>query len=118
MKMGYSPRMRTLYQDGSILITDLAITISDYYFPTGNAKVIPWSDVKSVTLKKMGVLNGKYRAWGMGLGPVWFYNEWRAKKDFLFIVDTGKIIKSALTPDDVEAAKKAIEQKISIRQLL
>jgi hypothetical protein len=52
--------------------------------------------------------------WGMGLRPYWFNSDWRANKRFMFVINTGHFIKAAMTPDDFEAAKKAIETKISL----
>lgn len=108
--------MVVLYKDKSIVITDQDITINSYYFPLGQSKIIPWNNVKSVSTEPLTVLNGKYRMWGMGLKPYWFNSDWRANKDQMFVIDTGKYIKSALTPDDFESARKAIEKKVAIQQ--
>lgn len=108
--------MVVLYKDKSIVITDQDITINSYYFPLGQSKIIPWNKVKSVSTEPLTVLNGKYRMWGMGLKPYWFNSDWRANKNQMFVTDTGKYIKSALTPDDFEFARKAIEKKVAIQQ--
>lgn len=107
--------MEVLYKDKSILITDQDITINSYYFPLGQSKVISWNQVKKISSQTMTVLNGKYRVWGMGLAPYWFNSDWRADKDQMLVIDTGHFIKSAITPDDFEAATKAIETKLKIK---
>jgi hypothetical protein len=104
-----------LYKDKSISITDRDITIDSYYFPMGQAKVIPWQKVKSVSVEPVTLLNGKYRMWGMGLKPYWFNSDWRTDKKFMFVIDTGKLIKSAITPEDFDSARTAVEKKILIR---
>jgi hypothetical protein len=106
--------LEILYKDNSISITDQDITIRTYYFPSGQSKVIAWRDIKSISVQPLTLTNGKYRMWGMGLRPYWFNSDWRANKRFMFVINTGHFIKAAMTPDDFEAAKKAIETKISL----
>lgn len=106
--------MEVLYKDKSILMTDQEITINSYYFPLGQARVISWNQIKNVSSRTMTVLNGKYRVLGMGLAPYWFNRDLRADKDQMLVIDTGHFIKSAITPDDFEAAKKIIETKLKI----
>jgi hypothetical protein len=106
--------MNVLYKDDSILVTDENLTINNYYFPTGQRRVIPWSQIKSVLTKRLTFLNGKYRVWGMGVKPYWFNSDWRADKDWMLIIDTGHFFKAVITPDDFEAAKKAIEMNLPL----
>ncbi len=104
------------YKDNSIVITDHDITIYNYYFPLGQPKIIPWGEIKSISIEPLTFLNGKYRVWGTGLRPYWFHSDWRADKDRMFVIDTGSVMKAAITPDDFEAAKRAIEAHVAIRQ--
>jgi hypothetical protein len=107
--------MNVLYQDSLVLITDHSIIIKNYYFPSGQSKVVYWQQVKSVSVEPLTLFTGKGRAWGMGIKPYWFHCDWkRFWKKFMFVFDTGNLIKPALTPDDFDAAKAAIEKVMTI----
>lgn len=106
--------MKKVYKDENILIDEQGIEISNYYFPLGKSKFIPWQMIKSVKVQPLTMLNGKYRVWGMGLKPYWFNSDWRAEKNFMFVIDSGSFIKSAITPDDFDSAKKVIAGKTKL----
>jgi hypothetical protein len=107
-------RMTLLYKDKSILITDEDITINCYYFPFGQSKVIPWDKIRTVHTEPLTALNGKYRVWGMGVKPYWFNSDWRANKNSMLVIDTGEFVKAAITPDNFDQARQAIESKVSV----
>jgi hypothetical protein len=103
--------MQTLYREKSLLITDEGITIFKYYFPLGQPKTIPWSNIKNIKLERLTLLTGKLRTWGMELKPYWFHLSWRANKDYMFVIDSGAFFKAAITPDNVEAVKRVFEEQ-------
>ncbi|MBS1984473.1 MAG: hypothetical protein JST16_09900 [Bdellovibrionales bacterium] len=107
--------MADLYRDKSILISDEAITIEGYYFPSGKARVIKWDQIQAVFAETLTFMGGKYRMWGMGLKPYWFNKDWRAEKDNMLIIDTGNFIRAAITPDNFAAAKAALETKLTVQ---
>lgn len=107
--------MQTLYREKSLLLTDEGITIFKYYFPFAQPKKISWSQVKNIKLEPLTLFNGKLRAWGMELKPHWFNLDWRAGKDYVFVIDSGKFFKAAITPDNVEAVKRIFEEQGKLR---
>jgi len=104
-----------LYEDNCVAIDDEGITIFNYYFPLGQPKKIAWSQIKSIWSEPLTAMTGKYRYWGMGLRPYWLHNDWRVNKDQMLIIDTGRWIKPAITPDNCALAKFAIEKKIAVK---
>ena len=46
-----------LYDKDNLLITDKGIEFKWYYFPLGNSKFVPWSDVKGVEQIRCGLAN-------------------------------------------------------------
>lgn len=105
--------MATLYKDSSVIIDDTGIIIRNYYFPTGSPKRIPWSDLQNASLKPLTWTAGKWRLWGMNFAPYWFNWDWkRLMKSQFIALDTGRMIKPAITPDDPEIALAAIESRM------
>lgn len=105
--------MSKLYQDAGVTIDDSGIIILNYYFPTGAPKRIPWTELQNASLKRMTLWAGKWRLWGMGLQPYWFnLDSSRLRKSEFIALDTGHMIKPAITPDDPETAMAAIESRM------
>ncbi len=108
--------MAVLYQDPSITITDEEITIGKYYFPSTQAKVIAWKEVMGFSAKALTAANGRYRLWGMGLHGYWFNWDWRFKKQYMIVINTGHFTKPAITPDDFDTVRKIFESKLIIQK--
>src|SRR5689334_8055240 len=90
-----------LYQDDRISIDDSGITVRDYYFPLGGRKFVPWVSIRAARELRLGFWTGKYRLWGMGVTPVWFnLDPIRARREQAFVLDTGGVIQTALTPEN------------------
>lgn len=104
--------MHTIYEDSCISVDDEGITIFNYYFPLGQPKRILWNQVRSVQEKPLTALNGRLRMWGMGFRLYWLNNDFRINKDRMLVIDVGRIIKPAITPDNFELTKFAIEKKL------
>lgn len=102
--------MSNLYSDEALSIDEDGITIFNYYFPQGTPKRIKLQSIVSISLLPLTRLNGKYRAWGMGLKPYWFNMGYRANKETALLIDTGKFIKSAVTPNSTEEVQKILIQ--------
>lgn len=101
-----------MYKDNLLLIDDAGITIRDYYFPSSSQKVIPWKYLKSAHRFDLTIWNGKFRIWGMGLRPHWFNcDSQRPRKTVGFVLDTGSLIKPAITPDDPEKVREILSQR-------
>lgn len=102
--------MSKLYSDEALSIDEDGLTIFNYYFPLGAPKHIKLQSIVSVSLLPLTKLNGKYRAWGMGLKPYWFNMGYRDNKETALVIDTGKFIKSAVTPRSSDEVQRILTQ--------
>ena len=98
------------YNDKYLTIADGKLTIRAYYFPIGTKKTIALSDVKSVQEHRMtGIMTGRGRIWG-GSHKYWLnLDPGRPKKDWLYVLDLGKMTQPTVTPEDADAFKAALE---------
>jgi hypothetical protein len=104
----------TLYQDKTVIIDESGIIIPNYYFPTGTARRLTWSDIKSARVLKLGTLGGKLKLWGMGLAPYWFNRDWkRPMKNRFIVLDVGARVNPGITPDDVDIAYSIINDRLN-----
>jgi hypothetical protein len=103
-----------LYRDENLEISESGITIFHYYFPFGKPKKIAWSEIKEFKRQPLTVFVGKYRAWGMGFQLYWFNMGDRLDKKEFISIDTGKLIKSAVTPNDVNRVFELIQQHTKV----
>ncbi|MGK5086792.1 hypothetical protein WDW86_04485 [Bdellovibrionota bacterium FG-2] len=102
-----------LYSDTSISCDERGITISDYYLPVGGDKKIAWKSIKSFKEFPLTLLGGKLRVWGMNLGLAWFNCDFkRATKTKLFVLNTGSLIKVAVTPERPREFAEVLRAKI------
>ncbi|MDC3958299.1 hypothetical protein [Polyangium jinanense] len=103
--------MAVLYEDKHVVCDEDALTIKRYYFPLGK-KRIPYADIRRVDEKRMGLLTGELRIWGMGLTPIWFHLDMaRPGKDRCIVIDRGGFVKIALTPDDHETVLALLRER-------
>jgi hypothetical protein len=101
----------TVYDDGRVRVDSDGITLRRYYFPTGTAKHIRYSDIRSVDLRPMSWLTGKGRLWGTSSPRYWLPLEaGRANKHTLMVLDLGGKVSPAFTPDEPERARDLIER--------
>ncbi len=61
-----------LYKDPLVEIFSDSIRFNLYYFPTGSAKTVKFSDVESITVEPATISNGKWRIWGTGSLFTWY----------------------------------------------
>ena len=104
-----------LYQDRWIACNDQALVIRCYYFPFCGVKVIPYCDVKGIEVYALSFLTGKGRIWGGTLSH-WLNLDWRRpwKKQGI-ILELGDSVAPVITPDDVPAVVRILEQKTGRR---
>jgi hypothetical protein len=101
---------RGLYRDRWISCTDTHLVIRGYYFPTDAAKTIPYRDIRSVKLTKMGALTGRGRIWGTASPHYWAHLDFRRpKKRTALIIDHGQHVQPFITPDDPNRVREIIE---------
>ena len=99
------------YQDGSIGVTDGALTIKGYYFP-GTVKRVPLTAIRSVRRTDMGAFRGRGRIWGTANPGYWAnFDPKRPRKTVAFLVDAGKAVKPFVTPDGPAAFESALRER-------
>ena len=102
-----------MYDDKTIRITDKELVIRGYYFPFGAARTIPLESLQRVELKRLTLLGGAYRLWGMGALPVWFHwDKNRFRKKFYIELDLGNWLKIGITPDDLQAVLAELRRRL------
>ncbi|MGD0259934.1 MAG: hypothetical protein ABSD29_08910 [Verrucomicrobiota bacterium] len=105
----------SLYHDTKIVCDDEKLTIYQYYFPFGGAKEIPYRDIKGIEVYTMGLLTGKLKTWG-GTFTLWLNLDLRRPwKDQAIILRLGRVVAPVITPDDVPAVVRILEQKTSLK---
>jgi hypothetical protein len=105
----------TLYDDGKVLLDRDAITLRHYYFPTGASKRIPYRRIHGVDKRPMGWLTGKGRGWGTAHPGYWLpLDRGRAHKDILLVLDLGKRVKPAFSPDDPDRVLEILRQQAGL----
>lgn len=99
------------YQDGSIGVTEDALTIKGYYFP-GTVKRVPLAAIRSVRRTDMSAVRGRGRIWGTANPGYWAnFDPKRLRKTVAFLVDAGKAVKAFVTPDDPAAFESALRER-------
>ncbi|MGO9557881.1 MAG: hypothetical protein ACLPQS_01290 [Acidimicrobiales bacterium] len=92
--------MTTLYKDRYVECSDDQLSIRAYFFPWGT-KRIPYSSIKAISRFELTPLHGKLRIWGSGTLTYWAnLDPGRPKKHIGLIIDTGRRVKTLLTPDE------------------
>lgn len=102
-----------LYEDTQIIINNNNIEIKRYYFPIGTSKLIKFSEIKNIEEIDLNLLNGTGRLWGMSFAPYWYNWDnnrfWRKKA---IVINLGKNINPAITPDNHNEVLKILKSKI------
>jgi hypothetical protein len=99
------------YQDGSLGVTDDALTIKGYYFP-GTVKRVPLAAIRLVRRTEMGPGRGTGRIWGTANPGYWAnFDPKRSRKTVAYLVDAGKAVKPFITPDDPTAFEAALRER-------
>lgn len=98
------------YDDGTIECAADGIRIRRYYFPAGSKRT-PYSSIRAIERVPIGALTGRARIWGSANPRYWAsLDPMRPRKRVGFVIDSGKAVKSFVTPSDpagFEAALKA-----------
>lgn len=113
--------MTILYQDKQIICDDEAITIKDYFAPLGGDKVIPYSQINSISEKKLSMLSGLSQIWGnltnvkeKNDAPKVYWSSLDPKRLFknkAIIIDNGELVKSVITPDNQAEVFRILQAK-------
>lgn len=103
-----------IYDDGGLLIDQDGLTIRRYYFPWAGAKRIAHSEIRGVEIRPLGWLTGKGRGWGSAHPGLWLPLDLsRPRKDTLLVVDVGRRVMPAVTPDDPNRVVELIRAKMN-----
>lgn len=106
-----------LYDDGGVVLGERGITLRRYYFPFGTSKHIPYGRIERVWSRPMGWATGKGRVWGTSHPGYWLpLDGGRPHKDTVFVVDLGRTVKPAFTPDDPERVVEILTGRGKFRQ--
>ena len=98
-----------LYDDGRIVCDDKSLTIR-WYYPWGPRR-IPYRSVRSATPFTLSAVRGKWRIWGSGDLVHWYnLDTKRPGKQSGIEIDTGRRVRSCITPDDAEAVIRIIRE--------
>ena len=104
----------TLYDDGHVRLDDQGITLRHYYFPFATSKHIPYAQIRRIELRPMGWLSGKGRLWGTSSPFYWMPLEvTRTRKSRMIILDLGRRVKPAFTPDDPDKVIRFIQKELT-----
>lgn len=99
------------YQDGSIGVTDDALTIKGDAFP-GTVKRVPLVAIRSVRRSDMSAFRGLGRIWETANPGYWAnFDPRRPRKTVAFLVDAGKAVKQCVTPEDPAAFETALRER-------
>ncbi|MEO8232355.1 MAG: hypothetical protein ABI638_08725 [Ignavibacteriota bacterium] len=60
-----------IYKDSLVAISNYSITFFNYYYPTKKNLTVEFGDIEKIEIKKLTLLNGKYRFWGTGNFICW-----------------------------------------------
>ncbi|KAJ2799121.1 hypothetical protein H4R20_004554, partial [Coemansia guatemalensis] len=68
-----SSHPQVLYEDEYLKVTEEAITVKRYYFPTFGWRTIPWRQVEWVKLASQTNVGWlQLKVWGIGFGRIWW----------------------------------------------
>ncbi len=102
-----------IYFDQLVDVFEDGIRIKKYYFPSGKAKFVKFSEILQIEKERPTLMNGKWRYWGSGDFITWFPLDWhRPKRNFIFFLRLAtQNIRIGFTVENTEAFIDAIESK-------
>jgi hypothetical protein len=105
--------MGELYRDRWITCTQEAIRIRAYYFPWGT-KTVPYTSIRSVSRRPLGVLTGRARIWGSGNPTVWLsLDPGRPGRTEGLLLDLGRRVRPLITPEDPAAVETLVRARLT-----
>jgi len=109
--------MATNYKDSLVEVTDQEIVFHRYYFPFGNDKHVPWSEIESIQSRPPSLMAGSWRIWGTGNFLTWFpLDGKRPRRDRIFVAslrDTSRRI--GFTVEDSQKVSAILEERGLLR---
>jgi hypothetical protein len=114
--------MNILYEDDRVICNDEALIIKDFYYPLeGENKKIPYSEIHNIEIRKINFWSGLSQIWGEASGtlqgdtgqkPYWSAFDFkRLFKNRAIAIDDGELVKSVITPEDVDRVFDILKYK-------
>ncbi|MGF1540875.1 MAG: hypothetical protein ACFCU5_10570 [Pleurocapsa sp.] len=114
--------MNILYEDDRVICNDEALIIKDFYYPLeGENKKILYSEIHNIEIRKINFWSGLSKIWGeasstlqgnTGLKSYWSALDFkRLFKNRAIAIDDGQLVKSVITPEDVDQVFTILKQK-------
>jgi hypothetical protein len=102
-----------IYTDKLVTITNYEIIFQHYYFPTGKEKVVKLDNIKSISVEKPTLWNGKWRLHGTGNFKIWFPKDYgRPKRDRIFIATLkNQWVKIGFTVEDGDRVENILRSR-------
>lgn len=105
----------TRYEDKTVLLDNVGVTIKSYLRP-GGARHIPYGSIQDVEVFEMGFWTGRHQLVGISPGRPrsWFHwDRSRNKRHKAISLDVGKWIRPTFAPDDPQAAEETLRTAIA-----
>lgn len=100
-----------LYDDGRVRLDTHGLTLRRYYFPTGRSKSLVYDQIRAVHTHPLTWLSGRGRGWGTGHPRHWLpLDLGRFRKRVLVVLDVGRWVRPAFTPDDPDTVVELLRQ--------
>jgi hypothetical protein len=104
------------YDDGRCVLDEDGLMLRRYYFPFATSKRIPYSKIQKFDARPMGWLSGKGRGWGTSNPRYWLPLDMsRARKNTLIVLDLGRWVKPAFSPDRPERVLQLLRERVPSR---
>lgn len=106
--------MKTTYEDDAVSLDERGITIKNFLYP-GNTKLVPYEAISAVEVIELGPLTGRYRRVGIGFRRPRHFFHWdrsRSKKTHAIALDTGRAIRTVISPATTGPVLERLEQQI------
>jgi hypothetical protein len=98
---------------GHVRLDEQGITLRHYYFPFATSKHIRYDQIRRIDSQPMGWLSGRGRLWGTSSHDYWMPLELtRIGKRRMIILDLGRRVKPAFTPDDPDRVLQLIQKEL------
>ena len=103
---------RWFYDDALVACGSDGILIRNFYFPSRRSRKIAWTEIRSAKRKRLSLISGKWRIWGMDLQRIWFHRDlMRPFKSEAIVIDAGGLVKVGITPKDLDKVFAIIKQR-------
>jgi hypothetical protein len=101
-----------IYDDDAASLDDQGITIKNYWY-SGHRRSITYKTIRFAAIIELGMLSGRHRLVGIGFRRPRHFFHWdrtRSTKTQGIELNTGRRMRTAITPTDPGSVFEAIEQ--------